>query len=194
MQRLIFELSGYEFKPSVHTKMLGVIHKWIGKNEIHDEISLYSFSHVFNNQFMFSAFDETIIEKIKYGSIKHPEMFDNCKLIGYRLKSFDVKKESFRCASPFFVKDENNKHLIFKEAEEQAKKTLIKKAKIANIELGEFDLQFVNFRKTKLIKIHDIENRCFVSEVKIIGSDTVKMFACQVGIGNSTGAGFGFIY
>ena len=29
-------------------KLIGVIHKWLGTNEIHDKISLYSFSWLLN--------------------------------------------------------------------------------------------------------------------------------------------------
>jgi CRISPR/Cas system endoribonuclease Cas6 (RAMP superfamily) len=96
---------------------------------------------------------------------------------------------------PFFVKFGSQfKKFTDTDVSIIAKNTLLKKAKIANINLREFNLQFIDFCKTKLIKIHDISNKCFVSKVKITGNETVKNFACKAGIGNCTGAGFGFIY
>jgi len=121
-------------------------------------------------------------------------MFKNVVFIGFERMHINTNKNIFSCASPFFVKNKAQKHLIFKDAEQRAIEILITKSKIAGIKLGEFDLEFVDFVKTKLIRIHDIDNKCFVSKIKITGSKEMKKFACQVGIGSSTGSGFGMIY
>lgn len=193
MKKLKFNLSGFEFSPGYFTKLLGFVHRIIGENNIHDEISLYSFSHIHNKSFTFAAWDEhiynSILRNFKPGMI----LFDNCKLLSIEMMRVKTDKDVFKCASPFFVKYDNM-HLIFKDAEAAAKNTLIKKAHLAGIDPGEFELEFVDFKKTSLIKIHNIDNRCFVSGVRISGDDNMKKLACKVGIGNSTGVGFGFIY
>ena len=194
MYKIQFKLTGFEFKPDYFTKLLGFIHKCLGKNDLHNDISLYSYSHIHNNSFTFVSYNINVIDKIVKGAMFYKKMFDNCEVVSFKLIHIIYQKNVFKCASPFFVKDSENKHLIFKEAELQVKSTLIKKAARANIDLSDFDIEFINFEKTKLIKIHEINNKCFVSSVKIHGNDTVKSFACQVGLGNSTGCGFGFIY
>lgn len=191
--KIRFILTGFEFFPDYFTKLLGVVHKWIGENDVHDNISLYTFSHIRNNSFTFVCFDKELLNKIKKNAMLDKEMFRNTRLRSVQLLSIKTNKEIFSCASPFFVK-ENDKHLIYKNAEKRAKQILLSKAKFANIDLGDFELEFLNFRKTKLIKIHDINNKCYISDVKITGNKQVKEFACKVGIGSSTGVGFGFIY
>jgi len=191
--KLKIKISGFMFTPEYFTKMLGVVHKWLVANNIHDNISLYTYSHVHRDFFTFTSYDKELQIKLLFGAINDNKMFDNVKFTGFERMPIIIDKEIFKCASPFFVK-ENDKHLIFKDAEKRAKEILITKAKKAKVNLKNFDIEFVNFRKTKLIKIHDISNKCFVSEIKITGNDVVKKFACQVGIGSSTGSGFGMIY
>lgn len=187
-------LNEFNFTPDYFTKMIGVIHKWIGYNGVHSCMSLYVYSHIHNNTFTFTAHDENLVRELIKGVIKHPEMFGDTKVLSHKILKINTDKEIFHTASPIFVKDSFNKHLIFKTAEKQAKQTLLKKAIYAGVELGDFELTFEDFKKTKLIKIHEISNRCFISHVKIVGDSVVKDFACKVGIGNSTGCGFGFIY
>lgn len=192
MYKLEIHVDNFQFHPDYFTKLLGCVHKWIGDNDLHDNTSLYNYSHIRHDLFSFVAFDNEILNKVVIGISKDAHMFDDCCVskIVERKRLWD--KDEFYCLSPFFVK-QADKHLLFNSASKRAKDILNYKARLAGVELGEFDLKFINNRKTKLIKIHNINNRCFVSNVKITGGDEVKKFATKVGIGSSTGCGFGYI-
>ena len=56
-----------------------------------------------------------------------------------------------------------------------------------------FDLDYQN-KKTKMLKYRGIYNRANLCPVIIEGKPETKAFAWNVGIGNSTGIGFGSIY
>ncbi|MDZ7778262.1 MAG: hypothetical protein U5L09_22910 [Bacteroidales bacterium] len=89
--------ASYEMVPFNYQPLLtGAIHKWIGRNEIHDGLSLYSFSWLhggepdgnglkFKNgaQFFISAHDVTLLKKIIDGIKKEPE-------IAYGLKVMEI--------------------------------------------------------------------------------------------------------
>src|SRR3990170_987900 len=77
------ELIKFNYQPI----LAGVFHKWIGQNEIHSEISLYSFSWlsggtssknglIFSNgaNWFISAFDTSLLKKIISGIQDDPEI------------------------------------------------------------------------------------------------------------------------
>ena len=75
---------------------------------------------------------------------------------------------------------------------------LLHKMELADIPKDEsqkikFDLSYPN-AKTKIINYKGINNRVNICPVIIEGKPETKMFAWDVGIGNSTGIGFGAIY
>jgi len=110
-----------------------------------------------------------------------------------------TNQDIFYAASPIFIKrriEERVRHIIYSDddANQFIKETLEKKLKIAGIDYGSFEIGFdKNYKnaKTKLIKYKDINNRASVCPVIIKGDNTVKEFAWNVGLGNSTGIGFG---
>ena len=70
-----------------------------------------------------------------------------------------------------------------------------KKLKIANLEYEvkiSFDRNYLN-RKTKLVRINGIENKANFCPVIVEGNPEAVAFAWNVGIGHSTGSGFGAI-
>lgn len=202
------------------SKMVGTIHKWIGKeNRLHDDISLYSFSWLqgatfVNNSldfangatFFISTFDNSIAYNI-IGTIREePEMFCGLKVQEITIcpNPQFIDKELFRCASPIFIKRKlpngNIKHYSFDDpiSGQLMKETLVTKMKIAGMEDDptldiRFDLSYPK-KKTKLMRYHGIGNKANLCPVLISGKPTTKEFAWNVGLGNCTGIGFGAIY
>ena len=194
MRTKIF-IEGFKFEPDYFTKLLNTIHRWIGSDKELNKITNYSYSHIWKNHFVFSSLDESLQQRLIEGAMKDPYMWDDVRFVRYDQYEHRTDKDVYGCLSPFFVKDKyTGNHMLFDEGEERAKEILIRRAESANIMLGEFDLKFINKNKHKLININGINNKCFTCSVKITGSDVVKNFASKVGIGNSTGVGFGFIY
>ena len=113
-----------------------------------------------------------------------------------------TNKERFVAASPIFIRkyDEHfkAKHLTVKdkEADYYLTETLKSKLKTAGLEHNvkvSFDKSYNN-PKTKLVTINDIESRANFCPVIVEGDPEAVQFAWNVGVGHSTGSGFGSLY
>ncbi len=200
-------------------KLVGTIHKWIGRNSIHDSISLYSFSWLnggkkINDALTFpdgatmfiSFYDDNVIRTIIKTIFDEPEMFCGMKVTDITIdEDPDLsRRDLFYCASPIFIKrkmgDGSIKQFNFKD--EQAglylKETLMSKMREAGLEEDDtldikFDLSYAR-KKLKLVHYHGIGNKASLCPVIIKAKTETKLFAWNVGIGNCTGIGFGAIY
>ena len=199
-------------------KLVGTIHKWLGNNSIHGAISLYSFSWLkggrkegdalrfANGASMFiSFFDDNYIRKIARSILDDPEMF--CGLVVTSITIEDSPmiddRELFFCASPIFIKrnhtDGTINHYNFTDpqANQFLKETLLYKMKIAGLKDETLDIRFdtsYSKKKLKLVRYHGIGNKASICPIIIKGKPATKLFAWNVGVGNSTGIGFGAIY
>jgi len=198
--------------------LTGVIHKWLGSNKEHGDISLYSFSNLMNaspekeglsfnsgSSFFFSSFDSSLIQKLLSGIQEKPEMFE-----GFKVEEAILKKdpdfnnqEYFYTASPIFIKRRNGNHIdhityLDKKANEFLTETLRTKMKKVGILDSSMEIKFdMDYPKSKTKIIHywngknEIKNKTNICPVYIKGNNETKVFAWNVGLGNSTGIGFG---
>lgn len=194
----------------------GAIHKWIGpKNNSHGSLSLYSFSWLQNisvierkgikisedSFFFISAHNEDLIKKIIKGIREQPSICFGMGITEIHLvdtPSFSGV-HTFMTASPIFIKrrfDNNEKHITFDQPSSDLYLTETLKKKLQSVEMSDegigvsFDRSFPNPR-TKIVKYKDISNRVNICPVIIRGTQEQLAFAWNVGVGNSTGIGFG---
>lgn len=199
-------------------KLVGTIHKWIGDNSIHDNISLYSFSwlsggRMIDNALQFrngatmfiSFYDERIAKQIIRTILEKPEMFCGLKVSDITIDNNPQlgDRELFYCASPIFIKrklaDGSIRQFNYDDAEasQYLKETLLSKMREAGLEDDSLDIQFdtsFSKKKLKLVSYHGIGNKASLCPVIIKAKPETKLFAWNVGIGNCTGIGFGAIY
>lgn len=215
--RLYLKLSkNKEIIPFNYQHLLtGAIHKWIGEdNTEHGEVSLYSFSWLqnvktskagislmSNSYFFISAYEEVLIKSILKGIMSDPTVCCGSKVYDVQIMetpSFGLK-ERFLLGSPVFIKrrlEENERHIIYTDeaSGEYLTETMSKKLSLAGLAKEGltilFDKDYVN-PHTKLIDYKGIKNRANVCPVVIEGTPEQIAFAWNVGIGNSTGIGFG---
>lgn len=201
-------------------KLTGLIHKWIGKdNTEHGNISLYSFSIlsngtksangnglVFKNgtSFFISAHDNALIKEIVFAIQQDPLMFHGLRVQEIILQENpDLSdKDYFLAASPIFVKRkvENDRIKHFSYTDEDAAIFLMEtlKSKMDKVGLVDETLEIAfdqNFRKAKckVLNYNGIKNKANICPVIIKAKPETKVFAWNVGIGNSTGIGLGAI-
>jgi len=113
----------------------------------------------------------------------------------------EINEEYFFAASPILIKRQLNgsiKHLIYSDAEAGSllEETLKHKMEIAGLEDQTLKITFdTSYQRatTKLVRYKGIENRASMCPVKITARPETKVFAWLVGLGNSTGIGFGAI-
>jgi CRISPR-associated endoribonuclease Cas6 len=206
-----------EIIPYNHQEVLtGAFHKWIGQNNVHNDISLYSFSRLsgarafkkglnfpFGAKWFISIYDKELFKKLLSGIVESPEL-----RWGMKVQDFFVQPEpdfshqtEFKASSPIFIKrnvENGQKHYLFsdKEASELLTETLKHKMKIAGLADEDVTINFnFNYSRPKTAKIsyNGIHNRASICPIIIQASNKVKKFAWNVGVGNSTGIGFGAI-
>lgn len=205
--------------PFGHLEYLtGTLHKWLGEeNEIHGDLSLYSFSWLKGTEktksgflecrhgatWTISAHDKAIIKKIMSGIMDDPAV-----CFGMSVKEVMLQEtphfstiERFVVASPVLVKKRiegrpQQKHFTFQEPETTELLTQVLKKKLAKANLNNenvkvyFDNSFVN-AKTKNVQYKNIKNNANICPIIIEGSPEQIAFAWNVGVGHSTGIGFG---
>ena len=114
--------------------LTGTIHKWIGdENEVHDKLSLYSFSWLQNvdvskdgislkdsSFFFIGANDDLLIKRIVKGIIKDPSLCYGAFVTEVQIKENPVfpEKMLFHPVSPIFIKkriENNDKHILYND-------------------------------------------------------------------------------
>jgi CRISPR-associated endoribonuclease Cas6 len=194
----------------------GAIHKWIGpKNSAHGALSLFSFSWMQNisviekkgikvtpdSYFFISAHDEELIRSIVKGISDQPGVCFGMNVTEIHMMEDPAfsNTQTFMTASPIFIKrrfENNEKHITFDHPSSDIFLTETLKKKLLSAHLSDkdvsvsFDRDFLNPR-TKIIKYKDISNKVNVCPVIIKGTQEQIAFAWNVGVGNSTGIGFG---
>jgi CRISPR-associated endoribonuclease Cas6 len=197
--------------------LIGVFHKWMGWNQIHDEISLYSLSWLQGSKISESGFDfpngakwfvsfwnEETGKQLVMNAMKMPEVFCGMKVSEIQIQESPLfgSKERFTVSSPVFIRKytESKKpdHLVFNniEADKYLTDTLKKKLKTANLNYNvnvSFDKTYLK-AKTKVVNIKGIKSKANLCPVIVEGDPEAVQFAWNVGIGHCTGSGFGAIY
>lgn len=201
-------------------KLVGCLHKWIGAdNNYHDKISLYSFSWLqdgkvndgnlsfpHGSHFFISFYDGNVVKDIIRNILDSPSMFCGMQVTDITLADppdFN-HRDLFFCGSPILIKrrlqDGSDKQFNYLDADANTymKETLLSKMREAGLEEDEtLDIHFdttYKKKKLKLVHYHNIGNKASLCPVIIHGKPETKHFAWEVGIGNSTGIGFGAIY
>lgn len=195
--------------------LVGAFHKWLGPNEVHDEVSLYSFSWLKNGKrvkngldfpsgssFFISAPNEALLKKIISGLMQDSEWRWGMKVESIVLRETpswgDFKQ--FWVDSPVLIKrslpGKKHQKYFFPDDPESSKyltESLENKMRKAGIEVPvkvEFDPAFRN-PKPKKITYNNIDIKATFCPVIISGAPEAISFAWDVGIGNLTGLGFG---
>lgn len=203
--------------PFDHQPLLtGAIHKWLGWNDEHGKVSLYSFSQLEGGKatpnglrfergtsFFFGSHKLDLIKKAVAGILSDPTLFYGLtvsEIIVQEDPDFSYR-DLFFSASPIFIKrkvGEKADHILFDDprANTCLKETLQSKMKEAGIVDESFDIRFKTSYPqagTKKINYNGIQNRASWCPLIIEGTPEIKLFAWNVGLGNCTGIGFGAI-
>jgi len=195
--------------------LVGALHKWLGENNYHDDLSLYSMSWLkgdsdmlktgFNfkkgAEFFISSPNQEFIKKIALGIITDPSVCFGMKVENISIKEtpYFSNRERFNVSSPIFIKrkiNEKIKFYFYDELESDAllTETMKSKFKKAGLITDGFKIEFDRAypkAKVKASTYNKVENKGSVCPVIIEGSPEQIGFAWDVGVGNSTGIGFG---
>ncbi|AEI51282.1 CRISPR-associated endoribonuclease Cas6 [Runella slithyformis] len=196
--------------------LVGAFHKWLGQNELHGDVSLHSFSWLNGGKgtakglifetgatWFISAFDETVIKQLIIGIQDSPEICFGMtvrEIMIQETPDFESPKR-FTLNSPVLLKGHDTpktqkKHLEFSDPESDEALTKILTNKLTKAGLDStgvkvyFDRTYQN-AKTKLVNYRGIGNKASICPVIVEGTPEQIGFAWNVGMGHSTGIGFG---
>jgi len=207
----------HEIIPFNHQHLLvGTVHRWLGWNEKHGRISLYSFSRLSGaksspkgldfekgSSFFFSSHEPALIKRLIIGINHDPFMFHGLHVHEVIIQEDPdiANREIFQVGSPIFIKRRHGDridHILFNDsrASNSLSETLSSKMKTIGLSDDTIDIKFMTDHpnaSTKKIDYKGIENRASWCPIIIKGKPETKLFAWNVGLGNSTGIGFGAI-
>lgn len=194
--------------------LIGAFHKWLGKNELHDGVSLYSLSWLSNGnrdgnslnfpkgaRWFLSCFDPDLCKKVLSAALIDPDVCCGMKVNEIQIAETPhfSNNQRFVVATPVLIRTFDGvglKHLTFADADADKllTQTLCTKLKHAGISCSgvkvQFDHTYQNPR-TRLVTIKGIHNKASLCPVVVSGSPESVSFAWDVGVGHSTGSGFG---
>ncbi|MEM7658039.1 MAG: CRISPR-associated endoribonuclease Cas6 [Bacteroidota bacterium] len=195
--------------------LAGAFHKWLGVNDYHDDLSLYSLSWLSRGRikagkgldfsrgcsFFISTPEVAILKAIVGGIQRDPQV-----AFGMAVREVVLQptpdfggEQTFFLQSPVLIKRQLEKRTQFyfpqdQEADQLLTETLQHKLQKAGMEDAEisvgFDRSYPKI-KTKVATYKGIDNKGTFCPVHISGDPRAVAFAWEVGIGNSTGIGFG---
>lgn len=197
--------------------LTGSFHKWLGHNDLHDGLSLYSLSWLHGSRFnksdnslsfpqgarwSISAHDDTVLEAIANGIARDPEVCCGMRVIevqAQRTPDFGARF-IFRADSPVLARGQEIegrvKHHLFSDPAADAILTQTLRHKLDKAGLpsqnasARFDRSYRG-AKTKLLRINGIANVASLCPVVVEGAPEAVQFAWNVGAGHLTGSGFG---
>lgn len=194
--------------------LVGTLHKWLGINDLHGKTSLYSCSwlekakrkenalHFPNGSTWFiSAYDDTLIKNILKGILEDANVAFGMRVLDVVIQdtpSFS-NEAYFHVGSPVFVKKQaegSQIHLSYQEAEANDLMTATLKTKLKEANLATegvsvcFDTAFET-AKTQVCHYKGVKNKANLCPIIVKGSPEQIAFAWNVGVGHSTGIGFG---
>ena len=198
--------------------LTGAFHKWLGANQLHDALSLYSLSWLYEGRargralefprgahWFLSFHDESLIEPLVNNALRDSEVCCGMRVIRIEQQATPRfgPRFTFKVGSPVLArsnKSEDGKvrHYLYSDPEADAVLTATLRHKLDRAGLGalhnaatvRFDKTY-RTPKTRLVTIKDIHNRASVCPVTVEGTPEAVAFAWNVGVGHGTGSGFG---
>lgn len=202
--------------------MNSYIHKCLGRNNIyHDSKNNYSISHLYGGKLniesktlnfdkggfiTISSLDSEFINKLLIGIVSNPDLFHGMKFSGvdHINENFNTGWNYLSTLSPFIIKiyqdKKTYKYLTLDDVnfETEVKNYLIKKISTINpfLDLSDFDVKIPPSEKNKIKKslvknVLNISNHCHIN---IHTNKKVMELLYNIGLGQSTGSGFGTIF
>jgi len=198
------------------------IHKCLGaNNEYHDAKNNYCISHLYGGKLnpdkqtlsfkdggyiTISSLDTNFINKLLIGIINNPMLTNGMTFAGvdHINEKFVDGWNFFATLSPFIIKNNSDKKnysfltIHDKGFEQEVKNYLINKLKKidASLDLSDFDVKIPtnNSHKVKSVLVKNVINKANQCHISIHSNKKVAELLYNIGIGQSTGSGFGTVY
>jgi len=197
-------------------KLVGTIHKWMGRNDEHGKQSIFSFSqlqggakiedgYIFphGSTLYFSSSDNSLLTRMYKGIKQDPTIFSGLKVYEIDMISEPMfrNRERFVLLSPIFLKQkiegrDKSKHFTFEheETEDILTQAIKRRLEFNGIPDDTLKISFdktYQGKKTKVINYRGVGNKASVCPIIVEGKYETMAFIWNNGVGHSTGIGFG---
>lgn len=195
--------------------LVGALHKWLGKNDYHDDLSIYSLSWLdeakgsknglnfpHGASFFISSPNEALMQSIVTGMFSGDYIRWGMHIAEITLKKtpqFGTQKR-FIAQSPILIKrqfegERHDRYYFPGDPEANGFLTETLQRKLAHVNLPTdvsvaFDPNYKN-PTPKMVKYRNLNIKATKCPVIVQGHPRAVQFAWEVGVGNSTGIGFG---
>lgn len=197
------------------SKLVSCVHKWFGKDNVeHNSVSLYSFSWIEGTKanklginipqegkWFISVHNDELLKTLINGIQNDPYMFCGIEVTEVSIQPTPEfsNSERFSVANPVFIKRKSDERVKFfyandPEANDLLTQSLKYKLELAQLPTEDVEVAFdknYNNPKIKGYEHNKIYNKGTICPVIIKGTPEQIAFAWNVGVGNSTGIGFG---
>ena len=195
--------------------LVGAFHKWLGENELHDGLSLYSLSWLSHgvrrkdgldfpdgSTFYISAPHEELLSALVHGVFKGHQVrwgMEVKEVIIQRTPDFGPRQKFF-AQSPILIKrkpEDAEHHQYYFPKDQESDTYLTETMRLKLVKAGIADDVSVSFDRTypkpkiKMVHYKDLNIKGTLCPVIVEGDPRAVQFAWEVGVGNSTGIGFG---
>ena len=203
--------------PFAHLPMVtSALHRWLGPdNPEHDKLSLYSFSWLQGGrvvkggltfaqgaEFFISFYIREPLTRLVQGILADPDLDYGLRVTEVNIREVPVfaAVTRFQVASPVFIKrdqhDGKDRHILYSDpdADDCLTATLHHKLTSAGLDPTGANVRFdrsYTKAKTQLILYKNLQNKASFCPVIVSGTPEQVAFTWCVGVGNSTGIGFG---
>lgn len=197
--------------------LVGVFHKWLGENELHDDISLYSLSWLdgckmrsdtrglefrYGATFCISSPLQHLHRAAVDGIFQNQEIQWGMRVVEVVMKPTPKfrNEERFLLSSPVLIKrqvegQKCQQYFFYSDKESDTLITETLRSKMKRLdEKGEISLEFDRtYQRPKIRKttFNDIDIKASMCPVIVKGDPELVAFPWDVGLGNCTGIGFG---
>jgi CRISPR-associated endoribonuclease Cas6 len=200
-------------------KLVGTIHKWLGPNDLHGTPALYSYSWLQQGRkaegglnfphgarFFISFYNDAYLKQVVKSIMSDTGMCFGMEVTDVSIEENpDLKdKNLFQCGSPIFIQryeGDRNIHYTYQDPGAGAflAETINHKMVLAGLCKDEsliirFEPTASLFVKTRILDYRGVRNKVNLCPVIIEARPDTKLFAWNVGLGSSTGIGYGAIY
>lgn len=198
-------------------EMNGFIHAILGRNNsYHDSVSDYSISSLqggrLDRETNSLKFDEDVPHiyvasqnSTFIGDFMAGIMTADASVFGMKPDGVDITCDfnpnnycdDIITISPILIRNKDDRKITFEDPEwiERVKKNCIGKLKHRGIEDDTFDIELIktDSSKRKCVWVGDVFNPCSSVRLKVTGRKNTRRILYNLGIGNSTGSGFGAV-
>jgi len=209
--------SRYILTYNYQRRLTGAIHKWLGPdNPYHGQSALFSFSQLNGGEsvesrgvrfprgahWFISGFHPEFVKRLMQGILRDPIITEDMAVREMMVQEDPAfgQVNIFKVGSPVLVKqrkpDNRTHHCIFSEeaADELMTESLHSKLIHAGLSAEGLRVEFQRNHpgaRAKVLQYNNIRNRVNFCPVAISGSPEQLAFAWNVGVGHSTGIGYG---